>query len=277
MSSTSYSPPPAQPPAAPQHPAPRPGWITPLVAVVGGLALLVTVTGATVTGIRALGSGDHRLTVSVEGIDTLDVDVSSGSFTLEYGRVSDAVLDVDGSNGWELRRSGSTLEVRPPVLWFGWWFGGSDRVVLTLPESTLSAGWDARFDLSAGDLRVDGEFDSLELGVSAGEATVTGSASDVRGKVSAGTVYLTLADVVRAELDVSAGRMDAGFSGSAPESVGLDVSAGELNLVVPEGVYDVRSDVSAGSFDNDLDTASASPLKITVDVSAGSASARSAR
>lgn len=277
MSSASYTPPPAQPPVAPQPPTPRPGWIVPLVAVVGGLALLVAIAGAAAGGIRSLGGGEHRLTASIAGINALDVDMSTGSFTLEYGRVSEAVLEVDGSSGWELRRAGNTLQVRPPLFWFGWWFNGSERVVLTLPESAYEAGWDADFDVSAGDLHADGTFGILEIGVSAGEATVTGSAREVRGDVSAGAAYLTLADVANAELGVSAGRMDATLSGAVPDDVSLDVSAGELNLVVPEGVYDVRSDVSAGSFDNELETSSRSPYKITVDVSAGSASARTAR
>ncbi len=77
--------------------------------------------------------------------------------------------------------------------------------------------------------------------------------------------------VESAKLDVSAGRMDAKLTGSAPGTVTAQVSAGMLNLTLPDASYNVASDVSAGSVENKLDTSSSSPNKVTVDVSAGSA------
>ena len=77
--------------------------------------------------------------------------------------------------------------------------------------------------------------------------------------------------------DVSAGGLKAVFTGSAPDDVAIDVSAGSLDLTVPSGAYRVDSDVSAGGLDNRLETSSSASRVITVSVSAGDATLRSGR
>ena len=57
----------------------------------------------------------------------------------------------------------------------------------------------------------------------------------------------------------------------------VDVSAGSLDLRLPDGAYDVRSDVSAGDFENGLNTDASSGNVVDVTVSAGTVTIRGAR
>ncbi|QTV80413.1 hypothetical protein [Microbacterium sp. NIBRBAC000506063] len=147
-------------------------------------------------------------------------------------------------------------------------------MTLTLPTAYQTAGLDAALELSAGRLVAEGDFGRLDVEVNAGRADVTGSATRADVLVNAGRADVTLRDVAQARFDINAGRVEADLTGSAPDDVTIDVSAGELVLAVPNSVYDVRSNVSAGSFDNRLDTASTSSRTIDVQVSAGSATLR---
>ena len=117
-----------------------------------------------------------------------------------------------------------------------------------LPSSL--EGLDADFGLGAGDLTAEGDFGELELDLGAGRATLSGSADVLTVDVSAGRADLDLADVRSAKLTVSAGSLVGTLTGDQPDAITLDVSAGSADLTVPEGDYDVSSDVSAGDFDN---------------------------
>ena len=134
-----------------------------------------------------------------------------------------------------------------------------------------SKGCDADLGLAAGDLFVDGEFGALDLQVDAGRADVSGSASTVEAHLSAGHAEMDLADVGEASLAVSAGSLDAVFAGQEPREIVADVSAGSLHLTVPEGEYDVSSDVAAGDFDNRIGSVPGASNTIRISVSAGEA------
>ena len=95
--------------------------------------------------------------------------------------------------------------------------------------------------------------------------------------LSAGGADIDLSDVDEADFSVSAGTLDARLTGSAPRSVIIDVSAGSLDLRLPDAAYDVRSDVSAGDFENGLRTESDAPNAVDVTVSAGSVTITEAR
>lgn len=276
MNTTPLTPPPADSPApAPQRA--RAGWITPVLVIVGSIALVVALASAVVAGIRMFTSGNTTSdTVSVQGISALDIDSSGAAFTLEYGNVAEARLDVQGATGWTLDRRDETLVVRAPIRWFGgWWLRNDQHVTLTLPASLQSQGLDADLELSSGRLTASGDFGELTLKVNAGRADVTGSASELDVTVNAGLADLGLSDVSDAEFQINAGRIEARLTGSTPDAVHIDVNAGELILTVPDDTYNVSSNVSAGSFDgNGLQTASASRHTIDVNVSAGSAVVR---
>ena len=78
-----------------------------------------------------------------------------------------------------------------------------------------------------------------------------------------------------ADLRVSAGSMNAALTGDAPTDTTVDVSAGSLELTLPDDTYDVTVSEAAGSVDNDLDTSSTATNTVDVSISAGNVSLRS--
>jgi hypothetical protein len=195
---------------------------------------------------------------------------------VEFADIDDAELEVRSAWGidrWTLARDGDELMVASPNGWFnGWfggWFGGNGSAVLRLPQSL--EGMDADLGLAAGDLTVDGSFDELDLQVDAGSAEVSGSANSVEAHLSAGRAELVLDDVGEAQVTVNAGSLEAAFSGSAPDELVAEVNAGSLRLVVPDGEYDVSSEVAAGDFDNRIGSVPGAAHTIRVTVSAGDA------
>ncbi|WP_454141812.1 sensor domain-containing protein [Microbacterium lacticum] len=77
------------------------------------------------------------------------------------------------------------------------------------------------------------------------------------------------------DLRLSAGAVTGAVTGRAPEEVAIDVSAGRLDLTLPDDAYAVSTDVSAGQLDNRLDVASSSANRVTVSVSTGYVALRS--
>ncbi len=277
MNTTPLTPPPIEP--QPTPPAPvraRQGWITPVLAIVGSIALIGVLASAVFVGIRMFNTGSSGESADVQGVTELEIDSSAADFTLEYGAVTEAYLEVQGSRGWRIERDGDTLRVRPPRSFFGFWgFGGEQRVTLTLPTALKSQGLDADFEVSSGRFTAEGDFGELSLKVNAGHADVRGSATELDVTVNAGRADVDVRDVSEAEFEINAGRIDGVLSGATPNAIGIDVRAGELNLEVPDDTYNVSSNISAGSFDaNGLQTASASRHTIDVNVSAGSATVR---
>ena len=285
--STTMTPPPPPSSAVPDRPAdaPPPSSGSRVVAIVlivfGGLVLLGAMISAAVGTIASASVSTSTRTVDVADVDQLDVDAAAGTLQVEFTDVAEAELEVTSSWGadvWRFERQGDTLEVASPDRfgWFGWggWFGDQRTdAVLRLPVAL--EGLDADVSLSAGEFVTDGEFGALDISLAAGSFDVTGSAETLTADMSAGRGNLELEDVGTAVLAVSAGSMEARLTGSRPDSIDMDVSAGSLRLTVPEGDYDVTSDVSAGGFDNDLGSTPGAASTITVQVSAGEVVLRS--
>lgn len=278
MTTTLNPPTPTDPgPAAQKPPASGPSRVVAIVAIViGAVVILGAATSAVLGTVASASVGTSSRTVAVAGVQELSVDVSVDSLRVEFGAVREAELEVTGSEGvdrWTFERTGDRLTVASPdwfESWFSWgWF--DDRrteAVLRLPASL--AGADADLTLSAGELVVqDAEFGELELQLNAGRFDVAGSAESVSAAINAGRGDLELADVGTATLRVSAGSLDAQFTGDQPDAVEADVSAGTLEITVPEGEYDVTSDVSAGGFDNRIGSSPGADSTIHVEASAG--------
>jgi hypothetical protein len=261
---------------APSGSAPRPPRRTGAVVVagltiaLGGVLFLGAATSGALRTVTSSASASETLTLDVAGVTDLDIDASATDLRVVFADVDVASLTVDGGRtGWRFERDGDELQVEsPPRGPFVLWFGGNGRTVLTLPEEL--SGTDASLSLSAGSLTANGSFAELEVDVSSGDLRVSGDARSVTAEVSAGSADLRLADVSDAEFDLSAGGMTAELTGRAPRQVGIDVSAGSLELLLPAGDYDVRSDVSAGSLDNRLESAAGGGSgTVEVHVSAG--------
>lgn len=275
---------PGGPPVGP--PAPRPtssaSRVIAILAIVLGIVVILGAVGSAVVGTLVSASiHSSTRTAAVPGVSELDVDASAGSLRIEFADVREAELEVtspSGADRWTLERSGDRLVVASPHRfgpWFfdGWFFGGPGDAVLRLPTSMQ--GSDGDISLSAGELTVDGEYGALVLDLNAGRLTISGSADTLSAQVNAGRGRLDLADVASADLMVNAGSLDVRLTGAQPDDVTLDVSAGALNLTVPQGDYHVTSDVSAGGFDNRIGSSPGASNTIHVEVSAGQATLRS--
>lgn len=274
---TTLTPPPSSPNPAPTPPSGAGRVITVILVVVGAIVLAAALGFAIISTIAGASARTSSSSLAVSGVTELDIDVAAGSLTIEYADVDEAELDVRSSWGlaqWTLAREEDELIVGSPQGLFGggWLFGGTGDAVLRLPQSLQGA--DADVSLSAGDLRVDGEFGDIDLEVGAGRAIVSGSARELDAQVSAGDAELELEDVSDVSIGVSAGSMDAVFSGAQPRGIVAEVSAGDLDLTVPEGSYQITSDVSAGDFDNRIDSSADARSTIRVQVSAGQATLR---
>jgi hypothetical protein len=242
------------------------------LALVGSTVLSTIATASVRTETQSIAAG---------GVSELDIDVSAGSLRVEYADVTMAQLDVTGGwggSGWTLERDEDELVVSSPDWAFGggWLFGREVRATLTLPRDLEDAQLDAQFTVSAGDLDASGRYGELDVELGAGAVTVSGAAREVSADISAGRADLDLDGVQSADLTLSAGQFDGRFTGDRPRLVEVDVSAGSLDLALPDGDYDVTSDVSAGRFDNRLSTSASASNRVAVQLSAGEVTLRSA-
>ena len=269
---------------APAPPEPkRPSATRPimvLVAVIGGLTLLVIMLTTIFSSAIGLNRGAATTTADATGVTSLTVDAGASRFDVEFSDVDEATLETNGLNAdrWNLTRQGTDLTVEAPSLWTNWCLfncsNNGTQVTLLLPEELNDGNLNADLDLSAGRLNATGDFDQLVFELGAGEANINGSARALDAQLNAGSANVHLADVETAELEVSAGRLNTELTGTAPNAVDADVSAGRLDVTLPDVAYAVDSDVSAGNLDNELQTSSASDHQIDVQVSAGNATLR---
>lgn len=273
---TQYTPYETQPPLPDPEPkrssATKPLMI--VLAVIGGIALLVAIATTIFSSAMGLSRGSATLTADATGVTALDVDANAAQFTLEFAEVNEATLEASGvsADRWELIRSDTTLEVDAPDRWWHWgWFGnsGSSHVTLTLPTELNDGSLQADLDVDAGQLTATGSFDQLGLELNAGEARVDGAVRTLDAQVNAGEATLMIADAEETNFEVAAGRLTTELTGSAPTTTQIDVSAGQLDLTLPDETYAVTSDVAAGNLDNRLDTVSDSQYQIDVDLAAG--------
>jgi hypothetical protein len=280
---TTMTPPPVPPVPAGDAPGSRPprrgsARAVATVAIVAGSVLLAgAVTTSVVSSVRNAGVRAETLTADAAGVVDLQIDIAAADLTIAYADTDRAELAITGNpSDWRLDRVGDALTVRTDR---GWWpsfggFDGGDRAVLTLPESFSDREVDAALSLSAGSITADGVWRELDVDLSAGAIDVTGAADALDIDVSAGRTTVDLADVSTAIVGVSAGSVNGELTGAAPDDVQVDVSAGRVDLVLPDESYRVVSDVSAGSFDNRLDTSDSASRDVTVSVSAGNVTLR---
>lgn len=264
-------------PSAPSSsPAPRSSSrvVAILTIALGSAVILGSIGVGAVSAVAAATvRTEQTRTLAVDGVSRLDVDVSAGSAKVRFGDVTQATLDVTGGNGqWTFERAGDRLTLSSPsgILAVGWFSGGSGDAVLTLPRALEDTPMDALLTVSAGSLDAEGTYGKLGIDMSAGAATVRGTAETVAVNASAGRADLGLRDVREADLALSAGEIIARLSGSAPDLVTVDISAGSLALTLPADRYAVDVDASAGSLVNRLDTSPGAAHRVKGQVSAGS-------
>lgn len=253
-------------------------------AIVGGLALLGTggtaAFAATGTLLTSSDRSDSIQTQDASGVERIDLDVDAGNMRIEFGDVDEAELAVTNGRGpgWSFDRNGDELVVRSPEFRWGWWFDGwfgdDESAVLTLPESLRDSALDADLTLDAGSLDVVGDFGALDIAVNAGALDLEGAASAVDIDMSAGRADVLVDGVEEAGLQVSAGDLNVELTGTPPTQTTIDVSAGSVDLTVPNASYTISQDVSAGTLDAQIDQSSDSRRLIDVTLSAGSVTIR---
>ncbi|MDQ0727496.1 DUF4097 family beta strand repeat-containing protein [Microbacterium sp. W4I20] len=254
-----------------------------VTAVVGGIALVGsggTAALAATGNLMGAGRPDAVQTVEVDGIDTIDLDVDGSNMRIEFGDVDEAELSITNARGpaWTFEREGDELVVHGPESswgwWFGNWFGDEEIAVLTLPESLSGEGLDGDLNLDAGSLEVEGDYGHLDVEVSAGSLDVNGSADSLDMQMNAGRADVLLDGVDDAVLGVSAGSLDVELTGTPPSTTTIDVSAGSLDLTVPDVGYTLTQDISAGSLDAKIEQSGTGKRSIDVSLSAGSVNIR---
>ena len=273
--------------SAPQPPDPPPSSVTGRrisigVAVTGAAALLAAGVAAGLSVATGTTPSDEAYSQRVDGLAGLDIDVSSANVNVVYGAVAEAELQVsDARADWLLDLDGDTLVVRRDssivdIDWFGGWLTPNEAAVLTLPMALRESAVDADVKVSSGSFDADGVFGTVGLDVSGGSLHLGGTVNDLDVEVTSGRAELMLDAVSEARVSVSGGGFDGELTGDAPRDVTAEVRSGSLDLPLPRTAYDVRYDVTAGSFDNQLDVSTSAPHRVTVDVSAGSAAIRPA-
>lgn len=270
MTLTAPPQPSAGPPAPPTAPRRTSARVVAILAIVLGSALILgTLVSAVFSVVRATSLRTETFTADAAGVSELDIDISGASLEIQYG--DEATLTVDGAAGdWRFERDEDALRVTNERSWWsGWRWGGTDEAVLTLPRSLERTALDADLRVSGGVLDAAGTFGELDLDLAAGSMDVSGSARELSVDGSAGRIVLDLADVDSAELTLSAGALTGALTGGAPQEITADVSAGRLDLTVPDESYAVTSDVSAGDFRHTLTVDPTSPHRVSVQVSAG--------
>ncbi|HAY44551.1 MAG TPA: hypothetical protein DCY59_13945, partial [Micrococcaceae bacterium] len=228
-------------PVAPQTPQPAGSKksMTIVMAILGALIILGVIATSAWRASNSLSTSNTSQALSTEGINELDVEVDAGKFNILFAEVPTATLDVQSARGgeWKLRRDGNALVVRSPNNWGDWCFTGCDweenEVVLTLPKSLDNGELDANLQMSAGEFSVDGNFNDLVMEMSGGTLEAAGSAKALLVELGAGKTEINMDNVQSAVFDVSAGRIDTALTGTAPENIQANVSAGMLQLTLP--------------------------------------------
>ncbi|WP_110589709.1 hypothetical protein [Microbacterium suaedae] len=242
------------------------------IGVLGGGALILSGIGVAFTTVGStiattLGSAGEAA-VSAAGATDLVAQVDAGELEIEFGRTDEAVLEHSSDNGtWTIDREGDAISVRSPERDFGFdpfdW-GARQTATLTLPESLEGIDLDIR--VAAGSIVADGDFGDIAYGIDAGRIEIEGSAGALDARMTAGRSVIDLDSVATANVEVTAGSLEAEFSGTPPEGVTVTVTAGSVEMRLPDVPYDVRVDREAGNLTSTLaeDRASSRTVEGTV-------------
>lgn len=217
-------------------------------------------------------------------VESLDIEVSAAALTIVFTDGAEAELIVDPVNGdaawqqsgsWDLETSGNKLVVRSPDRGVTSYVvpGSLPRATLTLPRS-LKGELDAEISLTAAELVGEGEFAKLGLEVSAGSATFSGAARELELEMTAGEANLTVADVTRADLEVTTADAKVVLTGEAPKQTDVEIAMGSLQLELPAQKYDVRTEGELTELKNQLQTDQASKHVVRVAATAAEVTLR---
>lgn len=257
-------------------------------SVVGGLALVGTATSAAF-GMWATApwqisdeydsvveysneSGDSfaEFYADATGVNSIEIDVAAGDFTIEYADTTEAVLTVENevhgvsgeANGWTMERTDDELIINREgsrragdLCLFGCGPGlnGDEKITLTLPRE-LGEDRTASLDVqvAAGQLTGAGSFDEVSVEVNAGALNLKGDARALDLEVNVGEATVELADVEEVDTSVVTGSANVKLTGEAPTLVELSAEMGSLTAQLPKESYRVDVEAELGSINNTL-------------------------
>ncbi|MEJ5915368.1 hypothetical protein [Pseudokineococcus sp. 1T1Z-3] len=274
--STAQAPPLTSP--APPRRAPR--VVSVVAAALGGLVLAATTASAIGITADQVGRYDTTLTEPVAGVTSLDLDAAGASVVVSpVTGSSDARLVLDGVRGdWRMERVGSTLVVTGPSRERARASGsGAGHADLSLPASLLRGDLSADLDVLGSSVTVEGRYGDLAVSVTGGELWLGGApdeglrATSVAAVVTGGTLTARLEDVAEVDLGVTGGSGSVVATGTPPEEVVVDVTAGSLDLVLPTATYDVTTEAGPWEVVDELTSVPGAPRTVDVSVTAGQA------
>ncbi|WP_433673677.1 DUF4097 family beta strand repeat-containing protein [Microbacterium gorillae] len=251
------------------------------VGIVGAVIVAGTIGGSAVAAVAApAGAGTYSTSAAVDGVEEIDIEMSAGTVDVRFGDVREATLEVSSNgsraaDGWRMDVRDGELVISQDRGWRGWgwgWFGfrndGEVRADIVLPQS-LENKVDASVTLNAGRATVAGGFNDLELTVNAGELSYEGTSRELSTTVNAGQANVAVTDADSLDLSISAGRLIADVTGTAPSETSVSVTAGNAEVRLPQGTYEVERDATFGDLSVDVDTAPSSPNSLELSVAAG--------
>ncbi|WP_405217504.1 hypothetical protein [Agrococcus sp. Ld7] len=260
----------------------RPGrWISIVVIVLGAIGALYGIGSGVLRGFASHHATSASYTADVDGLEQLRIDSSAAAFEIRFGDTDEATLSVETNGGpvqeWRVERSGDLLTIGTDQRWR--WFGGGitlgertgeELAVLTLPAAMEGQRLDLEAHVAAGSFEAAGDWGEASVELGAGSAQLSGTAESLAMDVSAGEARIDVATRGTVSLDVSAGRITGVLDGQQPSAIDAQVSAGGIELTIPDGAYAVTEDVSAGDSDVRVIDDPSAASTIDVEVSAGS-------
>ncbi|SDP02483.1 hypothetical protein SAMN04487848_3052 [Microbacterium sp. ru370.1] len=267
-------------PAAPEPPRRRgAAFAVSIVTIaVGACVALGTLAGTAASAVVSLRDTD-RESVSVSdatrAVDSLDIDVTGGALTIAYGDVDSARLDAtSGRAGWTFERRGDALRVASPNGTFVGWNTGSSATI-TLPRDWAGTGLGVDAQVSGGSLDLEGDYGSLSIRLAGGTTTLNGAAGELELDVSGGSASVQLRDVGTAVFEVAGGEVTAQLRGSTPLRTDVELTAGSVDLRLPDDEYRVSLDDGLGQVDNALRQSPTATAEVDVTATMGEVRLRS--
>lgn len=243
-----------------------------IAKTVGSVALVLALVG----GVWYVTAPTHTSTESwteQAKVSTVQVELAAGDVTVTQSPDDKVHFSEDlHYRGGERRTThtvkGDTLvistEKQAGLLSFP--LSGKLTYAIQIPRGT-----NLDLDVSAGDMTVTGTYGTVKLDVSAGDIEGKGLTADVLDiDLSAGNVELSDVRIPTVSIDQSAGDSTLRFA-DAPTSVRAKVSAGDVRLFLPGSVtYQITEKHSAGKVTIEVPRSTeASDHRIDVNVSAG--------
>ncbi|MEV7757381.1 DUF2807 domain-containing protein [Microbacterium sp. NPDC089180] len=268
------------PPAAPAPPRRRVAAfaVSIVTIVVGACVALGTVAGTAASAVVVLRDADRgsvRVDGAAQAVGSLDIDVTGGALTIAYGDVDSARLDAaTGRAGWTFERRGDALRVASPNRSFVDWGAGSSATI-TLPRQWAGTGLGVEAQVSGGALDLQGDYGTVSVRVAGGTTSLNGAAGELELDISGGSASVQLRDVGTAAFEVAGGEVTAHLRGSTPIRTYVQLTAGSVDLRLPDDEYRVSIDDGLGQVDNGLRQSPTATAEVDVTATMGEVRLRS--